>query len=140
MRKKLNSAKSGVDFQQLISPHAFTGHHVVIINPVELNILIGGRKMTLRFYDDVRGRWKISVIGSVVLALFVFTPTGFYVFGFMLPVVWLALALGIALFTVLSFVAKEEKRKRSLIGASIALISISYLGLASWLRFDAFMF
>jgi hypothetical protein len=86
--------------------------------------------MALQFYEDVRGRWKVSIVGSVALALSVFTPAGFYVFGFMLPVIWLALALGIALFTVLSFAANEEKRKRSLIGASIAIISLSYLGLA----------
>jgi hypothetical protein len=42
--QKLNPAKSDVDFQQFVGPHACTGRHVVIINSVELNILIGGRK------------------------------------------------------------------------------------------------
>jgi hypothetical protein len=44
MRKKLNPAKSGVDFQQVIRPALHTGRYAVIINSVELNILIGGRK------------------------------------------------------------------------------------------------
>jgi len=44
MSKKLNPAKSVVDFQQVIRPYPHTGRNVVIINSVELNILIGGRK------------------------------------------------------------------------------------------------
>jgi hypothetical protein len=47
MSKKLNPVETGVDFQQVIRPHPSPDHHVVIINSVELNILIGGRKMKL---------------------------------------------------------------------------------------------
>jgi hypothetical protein len=45
MRKKLNPAKTRIDLQPFVGPHSFPRHHVVIINPVELNILIGKRFM-----------------------------------------------------------------------------------------------
>jgi hypothetical protein len=45
MSKKLNPTKTGVDFQQVVRPAPCTGRNVVIINSVELNILIGRRKM-----------------------------------------------------------------------------------------------
>lgn len=96
--------------------------------------------MSIQFYRDVHGRWKISIICAAVLALTVFTPAGFFVFGFALPVIWVALVLGITLFTGLSFTAGEEKRKKALFGVGIACICLAYLGLASWLKFDALTF
>ncbi len=48
MRKKLNPPNSEVDSQEVIGPHPLTGHNVVIINSVELNILFGKKAMTIK--------------------------------------------------------------------------------------------
>jgi hypothetical protein len=45
-RKKLNPADSSVDSHHVNPPNARTGLNDVIINPVELNILIGGKNET----------------------------------------------------------------------------------------------
>src|SRR5688572_26394794 len=47
--QKLNSQKSGVEPQAFIRPYPLTGRNLDIINSVELNILIGRRKMKSRF-------------------------------------------------------------------------------------------
>ena len=93
----------------------------------------------MAYYSDVKGRWKVAVVCSIILSLFVFTPLGLEIFGLMLPAVWLALAIGVFLFAGLSFAAKEEKRRRSLIAAALGVISLAYVGIAWAHRFDAYM-
>ena len=41
--QKLNSRKSGVDFQRVIGPSLRAGHNLEKLNSVEVNILFGGR-------------------------------------------------------------------------------------------------
>ena len=43
--QKAQPNKSHVDFQQVIGPHTATAHHVVIINSVEVNILLGMKQL-----------------------------------------------------------------------------------------------
>jgi hypothetical protein len=62
---KLNPTKTGVDFQQVIRPHPRAGHHVVIINSVELNILIGGRKM--KSAAQSKDRFEMRYYGRIAL-------------------------------------------------------------------------